>query len=238
LSRAKFDIFLNLLKIKTISFKNFCLLKGKRGKVEGIVLNLEERKMEKKKIVNFLFEVLSLKQVPRSGWTRAGIKNPESVAEHSFCASQIAYFLAKMEKADPAKAVLMTLFHDNGEARVGDANLLQKCYFDISSVESEAFLEQIEGIPGSEEIKNLHQEYLAQEAPEAKIAYDADKLELCLQAKFYLDQGVKVAQMWIDNVRDSFKTRSARELLKIIEKTNSNQWWQEIKRVWKRMKKK
>lgn len=191
--------------------------------------------MKEKKLVNFFFEILSLKNVSRSGWSKVGIKNPESVAEHSFCATQISYFLAKMEKVNPEKVVLMALFHDNGEARVGDLNLIQQKYLSKKNPEKKAFLEQIEQIQDNKEIKAFYQEYLAQKTLEAKIVHDADKLELCLQAKFYIDQGFK-SQLWIDNVRNSLKTKSAKKLLKIIEKTDANEWWQKIPFFQKRIK--
>lgn len=48
-------------------------------------------------LINFLFECLNLKHIKRSGWYYAGVSAPESVAEHSLHAAQIAYLLAKME---------------------------------------------------------------------------------------------------------------------------------------------
>ncbi|MEM4702443.1 MAG: HD domain-containing protein, partial [Archaeoglobaceae archaeon] len=35
-------------------------------------------------LVKFIHEVGTLKMIPRSGWLKIGIKNPESVAEHCF----------------------------------------------------------------------------------------------------------------------------------------------------------
>jgi putative hydrolase of HD superfamily len=60
-------------------------------------------------ILNFISEAGLLKRTPRSGWFVAGIKNPESVAEHSFRCAVIGYCLAKMEDADPYQVLLMTL---------------------------------------------------------------------------------------------------------------------------------
>jgi putative hydrolase of HD superfamily len=42
-------------------------------------------------IVSFAYEAGQLKNLPRSGWLRAGIKNPESVADHSFRVAVLAY---------------------------------------------------------------------------------------------------------------------------------------------------
>ena len=41
------------------------------------------------KIVDFIFEIEYLKKQQHNGIKIAGVKNPDSVAEHSFCASQL-----------------------------------------------------------------------------------------------------------------------------------------------------
>lgn len=165
----------------------------------------------------------------------AGVETPDSVAEHTFCSAQIAYFLAKIEGADVSKTVLMTLFHDNGEARVGDANLLQKNYVNSDKAESEAFFEQIKGLPAENEINQIYLEYLEQKTKEARVTNDADRLELALQARVYLEQEHKIAKLWIDNIRGLLKTKSGKKLLKIIERVGFNEWWQEIDSMKKRI---
>ncbi|MFJ4667760.1 HD domain-containing protein [Kitasatospora purpeofusca] len=47
------------------------------------------------------------------------MKDPETIAEHSFRAGVVGAVLAMMEGADPAKVALMCLFHDTQETRVG-----------------------------------------------------------------------------------------------------------------------
>ena len=48
-------------------------------------------------IARFLLEIGVLKNVKRSGWWMAGVKDPETVAEHSYRTAIIGYFLAKKE---------------------------------------------------------------------------------------------------------------------------------------------
>ncbi|MEZ4602464.1 MAG: HD domain-containing protein [Desulfobacterales bacterium] len=56
----------------------------------------------------------------------------ESVAEHSFCATFIAYVMAMMEpEADSLRLISMCLVHDLPEARTGDHNYVQKKYVTI-----------------------------------------------------------------------------------------------------------
>jgi 5'-deoxynucleotidase YfbR-like HD superfamily hydrolase len=50
-----------------------------------------------KKLVEFLFECLHLKDIKREGWRYAGIQFPESVAEHTLHAAQIGFILAQLE---------------------------------------------------------------------------------------------------------------------------------------------
>ncbi len=70
--------------------------------------------------LNFFAEAGLLKHIKRSGWWVAGIKDPETVAEHCFRCAVIGFYLAQMEKVDPYKVVTMTLFNDIHEARIND----------------------------------------------------------------------------------------------------------------------
>lgn len=72
------------------------------------------------KILKFLEEAGKLKAVPREGWRMRGIKECESVAEHTFRVAFIAMLLSEMEKCSMQKALKMALLHDLPESRVGD----------------------------------------------------------------------------------------------------------------------
>lgn len=76
----------------------------------------------------FLYEAGTLKQTRRTGWWMAGVRDPESVAEHSWRTSLIATIIAKLEGADPARAAYLAVWHDTQESRTGDVNLLGKKY--------------------------------------------------------------------------------------------------------------
>lgn len=58
----------------------------------------------------------------------AGVKDPESVAEHSWRTSLIASLIAKPEGADPAQAAYLAVWHDTQETRTGDVNYVGKKY--------------------------------------------------------------------------------------------------------------
>ncbi|MEZ4567992.1 MAG: HD domain-containing protein [Desulfobacterales bacterium] len=81
-----------------------------------------KQEIENENIAALLFEANILKNIPRSGYHFLGASK-ESVAEHSFCATFIAYVMAMMEpEADSLRLISMCLVHDRSEARTGDHN--------------------------------------------------------------------------------------------------------------------
>jgi len=177
-----------------------------------------------------------LKRTPRTGLKNVGIKNSDSIAEHIFLTSQIAYVLGKMEKVNAEKAALIALFHDNGEVRIGDADILRGIYLNNKEVEEKAFFDQIRNLPGEKEIKDLYKEWLKRETPEAVVARDADLLELALQIKCFLDSGNKLLDIWLKHIKAHLKTKSAKKLLATVEKTNIDNWWREIPQIKEKLK--
>jgi len=71
----------------------------------------KKNKSADRSAINFFAEAGLLKKVKRSGWWVAGIKDPESVAEHCFRCAVIGYYMAHCEKADPSKVMAMALFN-------------------------------------------------------------------------------------------------------------------------------
>jgi putative hydrolase of HD superfamily len=51
----------------------------------------------------FGYELGILKRIRRAGWWHAGVRDPESVAEHTMRVAQLAALLAAEEGADPAR---------------------------------------------------------------------------------------------------------------------------------------
>ncbi|MEU1687764.1 HD domain-containing protein [Micromonospora sp. NPDC005707] len=62
--------------------------------------------------MTFIFESGVLKRAARTGWWFAGVKHPESIAEHSFRTAFIGMMLAAMEGADPARVSMLCVLHD------------------------------------------------------------------------------------------------------------------------------
>ena len=180
-----------------------------------------------KNLLNFFTEAGLLKRVKRSGWWVVGIKEAESVAEHSFRTAIVAYALAKMEGVSPYEAVMMALFNDIHEARINDLHKMGQRYIDFTKAEKHAFLEQMLPLPRviKEELTSLHQGYSKQKSLPAIIARDADILECLIQAKEYHCQGYISAKEFFRKAPGFLKTKSARALWKAVKTWDINDWW-------------
>lgn len=77
-------------------------------------------------LIDFLSIVGRLKRLPRTGWVEAGIKEPESVADHSFRTAVLAMIPADLEGLDSDKVMRMALLHDLAEVETGDLTPDQK----------------------------------------------------------------------------------------------------------------
>ncbi|MET8356942.1 HD domain-containing protein [Micromonospora sp. NPDC005171] len=163
--------------------------------------------------MNFIFEAGVLKRAARTGWWFAGVKQPESIAEHSFRTALIGMMLAAMEGADPARVSMLCVLHDTQETRITDIPHIAKRY--LTAVPNTAVTaDQVAACPPAvgDVITAAVAEYEAGETLEAVVARDADKLECLVQAVEYRHQGVDNVQRWIDSSRSALKTASAHRL--------------------------
>ncbi|MEU8388151.1 HD domain-containing protein [Micromonospora sp. NPDC048842] len=163
--------------------------------------------------MNFIFEAGVLKRAARTGWWFAGVKQPETIAEHSFRTALIGVMLAAMEGADPARVSMLCTLHDTQETRITDIPHIAKRY--LTAVPNTAVTaDQVAACPPAvaDVITAAVAEYEAGETLEAVVARDADKLECLVQAVEYRHQGVDNVQRWIDSSRAALKTASAHRL--------------------------
>ena len=181
-------------------------------------------------VLNFFAEAGLLKKVKRSGWWVAGIKDPESVAEHSFRTAVIGLYLADLEGADPFKVTTMALFNDIHESRINDLHKMGHYYIDFKDAEKRAFADQMKLLDKKFKIRltALRGEYDHQSSRESVIARDADILECLLQAKEYYDNGYTGAKLFFVRAPRHLKTKSARALWRQIRRWDSNLWWQNV----------
>ncbi len=163
--------------------------------------------------IGFVFETGLLKRAKRTGWWIAGVKDPESIAEHSFRTAIIGTILAATEGADPARVSLLCTLHDTQETRTTDLPHVARRYVHAADNET-VTADQVADCPPevARVIQEAVAEYEAGETLEAIVARDADKLECLVQAVEYRTQGVSTVQSWIDSSRAALKTVSALRL--------------------------
>ena len=179
-------------------------------------------------VADFLFELGMLKNLPRSGWQTIGIKQCESVADHSFRTAAIAYVLAKMENLPAEKTEMVlaaALFHDLAETRTGDFNLLNKQYCKADN--DRAFSDALS--PAGEKL-SFAIKRSASDKIAAAIVHEADKLELVLQALEYVEKGNPKAKSWAENAGKRIKTASGKKLLNSILRTPAYRWLFEMRK--------
>lgn len=186
-----------------------------------------------KKIINYFFEINNLKRIKRSGSWIAGIKDPDTIAEHAFRTAQMGYIIAELEKVDSNKVLLMCLFHDNAEVRIGDHHKIMARYIDTNKAEKQAFKDQVQDLPEliGNKIENAFCEFNKKESKEAIVSKDADLLELAMQAKEYLELGYQGKQNWLDNIKSAIQTKTGKEMFEAIEKGSMTDWWQGLKKL-------
>ncbi len=181
---------------------------------------------EARALVRFLHEAGLLKRAKRSGWWLAGVKDPETVAEHSWRVAVIAFVLAVEEGADPYRTATLAVFHDTGETRTGDVPSVGRAYVDVAP-ETRVTADQVEGFPAelAEAVRALIDEYESGDSPEARLARDADKLECLIQAREYEAQGVPDAAAWAVSSAEAVQSAAARRIARAAFEVAPGDWW-------------
>lgn len=176
-------------------------------------------------IAAFGYELGVLKRIRRAGWWQAGIRDPESVAEHSMRVAQLAGLLAAEEGANPERAAFLALWHDTQETRTGDLPRTVQGYL-TKPDPRQITGDQTSALPDASRnvVREAVDEYEARETPESRCAKDADKLEMLLQAVEYRDTGAQLVQDWIDSALEGLMTDTARRVAEAAAHLSSLSW--------------
>jgi putative hydrolase of HD superfamily len=161
----------------------------------------------------FGFELGVLKRVRRTGWWHAGVRDPESVAEHSVRTAQLAALIAAEEGADPVRAAFLALWHDTQETRTGDLPPTARDYLPVPdarqiTADQTAHLSE----RSREIIRTAVDEFESQQTAEAVCARDADRLEMLLQAVEYRTMGAQRVDGWIESGRRALVTEAGQRI--------------------------
>ena len=176
-------------------------------------------------LASFAYELGLLKRIRRAGWWHAGVRDPESVAEHTMRAAQIAAIIAAEEGADPYRASFLALWHDTQETRTGDLPHTATRYVNKPQA-LQITADQTDALPDAsrDAIRHAVAEYEARDTPEAICARDADKLEMLLQAVEYRDIGVHRVDGWISSAQREFKTPTAHRIAEAALRISPLSW--------------
>ncbi len=178
----------------------------------------------------FIHEAGALKLTKRSGWWMAGVRNPESVAEHSQRAALIAFVLAREEGASRNEALeyaFALLLHDLPEARLLDLHKVSQRYINAKKAEARVKKEQFALLPPAlrRDFEDLTKRY------DSALGRDADLLECAFQAKEYEEQGFVLVRDWSKRIERCLKTKSAKKLFAELKKKKTVPWWLGLKKT-------
>jgi putative hydrolase of HD superfamily len=175
-------------------------------------------------LVNFLHEAGMLAEIPRSGFAFLG-SGKQSVAEHSYRVALTAHVLASLfsQKIDKYKLMMLCLLHDLPESRIGDLNYVQKKYVTAHTQKALNDIEK-DSVLGPEVVSWI-KEYEEGNTLEAKLAHDADQLELLLMLKQEEEKGNERAAEWYKNAIKRLITDEAKKMAEAISQTPTDSWW-------------
>jgi putative hydrolase of HD superfamily len=179
------------------------------------------------KISNFLIKIGTLKDMKRKGWVLRGVKNPESIADHTFRMTLAAWLLALKGGLNVNRVIKMALIHDLCEVYAGDStpydHFLPKNAKDLKKLvatwprlskaekqhlsskkyhkEDTALNKLIVDLPLNikREIKGLWMDYEQGLTKEGRFVRQIDRLENLLQALEYWkkDRKFPISSWWV-----------------------------------------
>lgn len=180
-----------------------------------------------KELLNFFIEVGKLKRIKRKGWILRGIKDPETIAAHTFRMTLMAWILSSKKKINLEKILKMSLIHDICETYAGDTTpydkLLSKnkskwkeitdrwprfskdekkeIFLDKYKKEDRALNKIVSKLPQNlkREIINLWNDYEKGLTQEGRFLRQLDRIENLLQALEYWHESkrFKIRPWWI-----------------------------------------
>ncbi len=183
------------------------------------------KKIPETSVINLALQFGILKRTVRTGWKKKFVKDPESVAEHSYRLSILAMLLAPYLSFDQNKLLKMALIHDLGESKVGDIIWEQGkkvigSQKDKHHVERLAVQEIFKDSPEFSEYLDLLKEFEKQETRDAQLLKQMEKIEMVMQTLEYEREGFSkelLAEHW-ENAEKYLKGKELEPLLKALQK--------------------
>ncbi len=178
--------------------------------------------MNIEKTLDFLDKINELKKIKRTGWLNNNIKNPESVANHSFRTAIMALVLADDLNVDRDVMVKMALIHDIGECIIGDLTPTDVKKEEKYEKEKKALV-YLSKLSNDKEILELWLEFEKQETLEAQYIHQIDKLEMIIQALEYEKTQKINLESFFKNSKEHIKNPKLLEIFETLEKRRNNE---------------
>lgn len=144
---------------------------------------------KEKNVINYYVLCNKLKNVIRTGWLDWNVTRDrvESIAEHIFGVQMLAIAMKSEYKydIDLTKVIFMLAIHELGEIIIGDLTQFQITKEEKEELEHKAVHDILGSLIDGKYIEELFLEFDEKKTPEAKFAYQCDKLECDLQCKLY-----------------------------------------------------
>ncbi|MDE1846187.1 MAG: HD family hydrolase [Candidatus Micrarchaeota archaeon] len=148
------------------------------------------------RMLSFMLKADRMKEIKRTGWVWAGVKEPEHDGDHSFSVALMSYLIAKRLRLDADKCMRMGLIHDIGEVITGDipsradekmqkvSSQMKKRLGNKSTIKMLSYLDDF----NSKEFIRLWKELEEEKTQEAKLVKQIDKLDYIMQISIYSKQ--------------------------------------------------
>ena len=162
------------------------------------------------RLLEIILECNELKAIPRMGWRVRGVRNGESVAEHSYAVALIAMLVADRLDVDMdhEKLLKIALVHDLPEHMLGDihAPATRLLGEDVKEAAELRIIRRLfTGLEDGGEYVDLWKEFADRSSVEGKLVRAIDKLEMFTQAYQYECAGNRMLDDfwgWEGNMRD------------------------------------
>jgi len=181
--------------------------------------------MKKNRDLEFLYEIGSLRNIPRA-WIQHLAADCASTLEHTLRVVFLALLIARKEGVkNEEKIIKMALVHDLAETRTADLAYVHKVY--TQTDDARAAHDQFFGTTFAD-FEDVIKEYEKRDSKEAKIVKDADNLDIDLELRELMERGNEIAKKKHPLrrlVRDTkLYTKTAKKLWDEIQKSDPSSW--------------
>jgi putative hydrolases of HD superfamily len=171
---------------------------------------MDEQKLHIPEILSFLGHFYKLKEIERTGWKKKLLlENPESVAEHTLTMIALSLIFAEFNnftQAKTIKMIKMALIHDLGESVIGDSmpesiEIEKKKKLENFAINN--IFSKISSNALKKKYIKLWNEFDENKSNTSNLIHFIDKLEMAIQAKYYLDNNKNIHKKDVKPFLDS-----------------------------------